>query len=106
MFLDKWEDGIKEGKEIIVLGDINICHIKWTQLDLPKTSMTAKLLPLRNELFDRIIPEGFCQLVRGQSFIRQGQEKSGLDHLYSNRVNKLSEVALHTNAGSDHKMIS
>ena len=105
MFLDKWEDGIKEGKEIIVLGDINICHIKWTQLDLPKTSMTAKLLPLRNELFDRIIPEGFCQLVHGQSFIRQGQEKSGLDHLYSNRVNKLSEVALHTNAGSDHKMM-
>ena len=105
MFLDKWEAGIREDKEIIVLGDLNICHNKWTQVDLPSTDLTSRLKPLRNELFDRIIPEGFCQLVRGPSFIKQGQDKSGLDHLYSNKVNKLSEVALHTNAGSDHKMI-
>ena len=105
MFLDRWQVGIQEGKEIVVLGDLNLCHLKWNQLDLPKTCISHKLLSLRNELFDRIIPEGFCQLVTGHSFIRQGQEKSGLDHLYSNRVNKLSEVALHTNAGSDHKMI-
>ena len=73
MFLDKWQEGIQEGKEIIVLGDLNLCHNKWTQVDLPRTSITFKLLSLRNELFDRIIPEGFCQLVNGFSFIRQGQ---------------------------------
>ena len=104
-FLDTWQKAIDEDKEIIVVGDLNLCHMKWNQPDLPKTSLTHKLLPLRNELFDRIVPEGFCQLVTGHSFIRQGQEKSGLDHLYSNKVNKLSAVALHTNAGSDHKMV-
>ena len=105
MFLDKWEAGIQEDKEIIVLGDLNICHEKWNDENLPCTELTSKLKSLKNELFDRIMPEGFCQLVRGPSFIRQGQEKSGLDHLYTNKINKLSEVALHTNAGSDHKMI-
>ena len=105
MFLDKWEAGIQEDKEIIVLGDLNICHEKWNDENLPCTELTSKLKSLKNELFYCIMPEGFCQLVRGPSFIRQGQEKSGLDHLYTNKINKLSEVALHTNAGSDHKMI-
>ena len=96
-FLDTWQEAIAEEKEIIVVGDLNLCHMKWNRTDIPTTSLTYRLLPLRNELFDRIIPEGFCQLVTGYSFIRQSQEKSGLDHLYSNKVNKLSEVGLHTN---------
>ena len=37
--------------------------------------------------------------------IRQGQEKSGLAHLYSNKINTFSDVSLHSNAASDHKMI-
>ena len=44
MFLDRWQVGIQEGKEIIVLGDLNLCHLKWNQLDLPKTCLTHKLL--------------------------------------------------------------
>ena len=105
LFLDQWETGILEDKEIIVLGDINICHNKWNRVDLSSNEQTYKLKSLIVELFERIIPQGFCQLVRGSSYVKQGQEKSGLDHLYSNKVDKLSEVALHTNAGSDHKMI-
>ena len=68
---------------------MNICHIKWMQQDLPKSESNYKLQHLTQELFDRIIPHGFCQLVQGASHIRQGQERSGLDHLYSNKFNKL-----------------
>ena len=92
MFLDQWEAGILEDKEIIVLGDLNICHNKWTRLDLSPSEQTYKLKPLIVELFERIIPQGFCQLVRGFSYVKQGQDKSGLDHLYTNKVDKLSEV--------------
>ena len=105
MFLDQWEAGIQEDKEIILLGDLNICHIKWTRTDLSPTEQTYRLKTLIVELFERIIPQGFCQLVQGFSYVKQGQGKSGLDYLYSNRVDKLSEVALHSNGGSDHKMI-
>ena len=105
LFLDGWEAAIKEDKEIIVLGDMNICHIKWMQQDLPKSDSNYKLRHLTQELFDRIIPHGFCQLVQGASHIRQGQERSGLDHLYSNKLNKLSDISLLTNSASDHKMI-
>ena len=105
LFLDKWEAAIVEDKETIVMGDINICHMKWMQQDLSTSDMAYKLRTLTHELFDRIIPHGFCQLVQGGSHVRQGQAKSGLDHLYSNKINKLSEVSLHSNGASDHKMI-
>ena len=105
LFLDKWESTIIEDKEVIVLGDINICHKKWLKQDLSPSEMAHKLRPLTYELFDRIIPYGFCQLAQGCSHIRQGQENSGLDHLYSNKISKLSEVSLHSNSASDHKMI-
>ena len=36
----------------------------------------------------------------------QGQVDSCLDHLYSNKPDKLSEVAVHINGGSDHKVLS
>ena len=105
LFLDKWESAIIEDKEVIVLGDLNICHIKWMRTDISSSDHTSRLSSLTHELFDRIIAQGFCQLVQGFSHIRQGQEKAGLDHLYSNKKNKLSEVSLHSNAASDHKMI-
>ena len=105
LFLDQWESAITKDKEILILGDINICHKKWMKQDLSPSDMAYKLRPLTYELFDRIIPHGFCQLVQGFSHIRQGQEKSGLDHLYSKKINKLSDVSLHSNAASDHKMI-
>ena len=79
--------------------------MKWMQQDLSTSDMAYKLRTLTHELFDRIIPHGFCQLVQGGSHVRQGQAKSGLDHLYSNKINKLSEVSLHSNGASDHKMI-
>ena len=79
--------------------------MKWMRTDLPSTDLTCRLKSLTQELFERIIPHGFCQLVQGFSHLRQGQEKSGLDHLYSNKINKLSDVSLHTNSASDHKMI-
>ena len=73
-FLDKWELGIIEDKEITVLGDINICHMKWMRTDLPSTDLTCRLKSLTQELFERIIPHGFCQLVQGFSHLRQNQQ--------------------------------
>ena len=43
LFLDKWESAIIEDKEVIVLGDMNICHNKWMRTDLQTSEITHKL---------------------------------------------------------------
>ena len=60
---------------------------------------------LINELFDRIIPHGVSQLVTGATRIERGQPRTGLDHLYSNKPEKLSSVQTHLTGMSDHKLL-
>ena len=73
--------------------------------NITTSTHTYRLRPLVTQLFDRIIPHGFVQLVSVATRICQGQEPSGLDHFWSNYPEKLSEVEAHYRGGSDHKMI-
>jgi hypothetical protein len=85
--------------------DANINFLKWTNDNLPAGDSTAKLRPLIDQLFDRIFPQGVSQLVTGATRSWPGQQDSGLDHVYSNKADKLSEVNAVFTGGSDHKLL-
>ena len=84
---------------------MNIDHLTWTRHGLPSNSQTVKLRPLINELFTRIFPQGVSQMVTVATRSWTNQKDSGLDHLYSNKPQKLSEIQTRSCAGSDHKFI-
>ena len=64
-----------------------------------------RLKSLIDSLFDRIIPLGVSQLVTGATRMQRGQPRTGLDHLYSNRPDKLSSTQTFYTGMSDHKLI-
>ena len=105
IFIGAWEKAIAEEKEIIVTGDINIDSLKWMNDDLPASDSAHKLRSLIELLFEKIIPHGISQLVTVATRSGPRQVDSCLDHLYSNKPDKLSEVAVHVNGGSDHKVV-
>ena len=104
-FLDQWERALDTELEVHVLGDMNINHLNWTDLSLPSSNQTHKLRSLITLLFTRILPHGVSQLVSGPTRHFPGQKSSGLDHYYSNRPEKLSDVQTQHRGGSDHMLI-
>ena len=56
-------------------------------------------------LFDRIIPHGFTQQVRTATHSWAGQSPSCIDHLYTNKPEKITEVQTYINGVSDHKLL-
>ena len=104
-FLTKWETALSEGKEVLVMGDINLDFLKWTRGNLSPTDSAIRLKPLTDALFSRIFPHGVSQLVKEPTRVWPGQPDSGLDHIYSNKPEKCSEVYLEYSGGSDHKLL-
>ena len=104
MFLDKWEAALSEGREVIVLGDINLDFLKWNR-DLPANDSSNRLKSLSDQLFTRIFPNGVSQLVRVATRVAPNAQPSGLDHIYTNKPDKCSEVYTEFAGGSDHRLI-
>ena len=104
-FLNKWESAINEGEEVIVAINANLDHLSWRSENLPPYHISVKLRPLTDALFDKILPLGVSQLVAGATHLTRGQARSGLDHLYSNKPDKLSSVQTYITGLSDHKLI-
>ena len=104
-FLTQWESALSEGREVIVMGDINLDFLKWTRSDLSPTDSTMRLKPLTDALFSRIFPHGVSQLVQEATRVWPGQPDSGLDHIYSNKPGKCSPIYLEFSGGSDHKLL-
>ena len=101
-----WERALLEDKEVIVTLDANIDHLTWRMQDsLPQHSSSVKLKSLIEALFTRIIPLGVTQLVTGATRMERGQPRTGLDHLYTNKVEKLSSVQTYFTGTSDHKLL-
>ena len=80
--MDFWELALMEGKEVLVMGDINLDFLKWTRTDLPPNDSTMRLNSLTGALFSRIFPHGVSQLVQEATRVWPGQQDSGLDHIY------------------------
>ena len=105
LFLEKWELALMEGKEVVVMMDANIDFLKWTRDDLPAFDSTSKLKSLIDILFSKIFPHGVSQLVRTATRTWPGQADSGLDHIYTNKPDKLSDVHTEFMGGSDHRLL-
>ena len=107
VFLEKWETALQEDKEVIVTLDANIDFLTWRmdESSLPNQHSSVRLKSLIDALFDRIFPLGVTQLVRGATRIERGQPRTGLDHLYSNKPDKLSSVQTYFTGMSDHKLL-
>ena len=84
-----WEKATEEDKEVIVALDANLDFLTWRNANLPQNHSSVKLKPLIDALFDRIIPLGVCQVVTGATRLMRNQPKAGLDHLYSNKPEKI-----------------
>ena len=75
------------------------------QDSLPPHSGIVRLKPLIDALFTRIIALGVTQLVNGATRMERGQPRTGLDHLHTNKVDKLSSVQTFFTGTSDHKLL-
>ena len=106
IFLEQWKAALSTGMEVHCLGDMNINHCNWTDLNISKTNQTYKLRDLISALFSRIIPLGVSQHVSGATRHFPGQVSTGLDHYFTNQPSKLAQVETHYCGGSDHMMIS
>ena len=105
-FLGKWETELQENKEVVVMLDANLDFLTWRSTEsLPTHHSSVRLKTLIDALFDRIMPLGVCQLVTGATRIERGQPRAGLDHLYSNKPDKLSSIQTYFTGMSDHKLI-
>ena len=105
-FIELWQQALSEDKETIVIGDVNIDCLKWGEMDdILSTDKIYKQKPLIKLLFENIFPSGVSQLINVPTRFCPGQEPSGLDHIYSNKPEKLSNITAHTNGGSDHKVL-
>ena len=105
ILLNNWEKALLEGKEVIAMMDANLDFCKWSRSDLAASDNIRKLRPLIELLFTKIFPHGVSQLVTSPTRVWPGQPDAGLDHLYSNRPFKLSEVYSEFSGASDHKVI-
>ena len=94
-----------EGKEVIVMMDANLDFMKWINSNLPPSDSTIKLKSLRDLLFEKIFPQGVVQVVTDATRSWPGQNDSGLDHIYTNKPEKVSSVYAEFIGGSDHKLI-
>ena len=96
---------MEEKRETICMMDANIDFLTWTREDLPSHHSSVKLRPLIQALFTRILPHGVSQLVTCATRAERGVPVTGLDHLYTNRPEKLSEVKAEFTGMSDHKIV-
>ena len=60
---------------------------------------------LSEQIFTRIFPLGVSQLVRVATRVSPASPPSGLDHVYTNKPEKCSEVHTEFAGGSDHRII-
>ena len=104
-FLTQWEAALATNLECHVMGDINLNFLLWNRDDLHSNSHTARLRPLINALFSRILPHGVAQCVTGPTHYWPNQTPSGLDHYYTTHPHKLSEVLTFFQGASDHKLV-
>ena len=97
MLLDQWERALSSGKEVIVLGDVNLDHLKFQD--------SGQLQPMIDKMFEEIYPHGVYQCVQGPTHSWPGCADSGLDHIYTNCPEKLSKPEAQFIGASDHRLI-
>ena len=101
-YLGQWKSALETGGEVHCLGDFNIDSSRLL-------SSSGQHQQLVNALLQQVVPLGVTQCAPGATWIPQGGQRgrpSGLDHHWTNRPDKISEVQALTIGHSDHKLIS
>ena len=104
-FLDQWQRALSTGLEVHTLGDMNLNHLNWTDQAIPHSNQSYKLRNLISALFSQILSKGVTQCVRVATHHWPGQPSTGLDHYYTNRVDKISPAQTQHRGDSDHQLI-
>ena len=104
-FLQKWELAIAAGNEIHVMGDTNLDYLDFHKDVHQVQDHAARLRPLTHALQDLAVPNGFLQLIPNATGIWSGQEPSLLDHHWTNKPEKITNVHTFYQGASDHKLI-
>ena len=101
-YLGQWERALGSGAEVHSLGDYN--------LDSESLHSTnGRHQPLVDALLRQVAPLGVVQCAPGGTWTPQGGQRgrpAGLDHHWTNRPDKLSQVQALAMGHSDHKLIS
>ena len=105
IFLDQWERALQSGMEVVVCGDVNLNHLDWGLPRSRQSGQSRRLASLIEQLFQRILPHSVSQCVTVPTRCAPGQPQTGLDHVYTNRPDKLSPVQAQFCGGSDHKLV-
>ena len=103
VFLDQWSRALKSGAEVHALGDFNINS---NTLSINNGKQQQHLV---DKLLEHIVPLGASQCAPPNTWTPQGNQRgqpSGLDHHWTNKPEKLSEVMALTMGHSDHKLIT
>ena len=101
-YLGQWERALESGAEVHCIGDFNLDSARLQ-------GNSGQQQPLVDALLHQVIPHGVTQCAPGATWTPQGGQRgrpSGLDHHWTNRPEKLSEVQALTIGHSDHKLIS
>ena len=107
VILNLWEKALKEDKDVIVLMDANIDSLTWNKDPnlLPPNHRSVKMRGLAEDLFSRIFPHGVSMMVFEATRAENRAEAACLDHVYSNKPEKLSPVQTLWTGMSDHKLL-
>ena len=102
----KWEAAIKEEKEILVMGDLNLNLLRW---DIPTEEMNSydhAKKPMIDAFRDRIINQGFSILSRVPTITKEHPEskESCLDLMLTNNIGKITNFEAGIESFSDHTL--
>ena len=98
LLLDIWRRCTAEQKDFIALGDVNLCSKKWDEPGYPHTQL-ADLVK------DFMMEENCCQVIDGYTRLRLVSgviQRSCLDHVTVNCVDKISNIEILGVGKSDH----
>ena len=101
-YLGQWKSALETGAEVHCLGDFNLDSSRLL-------SSSGYQKPLVKALLQQVVPLGVTQCAPAATWTPQGRQRgqpSGLDHHWTTRPDKLSEVEALTIGHSDHKLIS
>ena len=93
-----WRRCAAEDKDFIALGDINLCAKQWDEPGYAHAQLSDLVK-------DFMLEEDCCQVVDGYTRLRMVNDeiqRSCLDHVTVNCVDKISEVEIHGVGKSDH----
>ena len=102
LLVDIWRRCIAEDRDFISLGDINLCAKQWDKPGYVHSNL-AEIVK------DFMVEENCCQIVNQYTRIRQvgdTVQRSCLDHIIINCLEKISSLQVHGVGSSDHLGIS